>query len=403
LAIGDIYKNKFVETKDPFSGEKLIRLTSPEFLSHHMYFYYRMITGDGKFLIYASNIDGDRNIYRMDLITGNSTQLTEGKYTSDFDAILTSDDKYLIYHIGNEFRKMDLATLKSEVFYITPSGWQSGNPGISSDNKYLVVNEIEEKDIVKNTGGWSFFLPQWEAKPHCRIVYIDIDNLTNHIVLDEPECWLGHAQIRPFRNDHIMFCHEGPPGYIDSRIWMINSDGTNYRCVMEHPKDITMGHEFFFNDGSKISAVYRETLGEKKQKMYLIDADTFEKELFLETPHFGHFITNDTCDQIIADCQSEIIWEKTKLVKNIEDIRNIQNLSDPEELKMDALYIIDLKKKIIKYLCHHGSSATAIHGNTQDVHPHPVFSPDGKFIIFSSDRDGKPCVYRIDLRQDGGV
>ena len=31
----------------------------------------------------------------------------------------------------------------------------------------------------------------------------------------------------------------------------------------------------------------------------------------------------------------------------------------------------------------------------QPTHPHPHFSPDGKYVLFSTDRTGKPQVYTV--------
>ncbi|MBO5228596.1 MAG: hypothetical protein J6B39_06365 [Lachnospiraceae bacterium] len=48
-------------------------------------------------------------------------------------------------------------------------------------------------------------------------------------------------------------------------------------------------------------------------------------------------------------------------------------------------------------LCYHGSSWRAIYGNSQDTHPHPFFTKDSKCVIFTTDLEGKPCLYKAEI------
>ena len=48
-------------------------------------------------------------------------------------------------------------------------------------------------------------------------------------------------------------------------------------------------------------------------------------------------------------------------------------------------------------MCIRDSSWRAVHGNPQDSHPHPCFTEDNRYVIFVSDKEGKPCIYRVDL------
>ncbi len=52
-------------------------------------------------------------------------------------------------------------------------------------------------------------------------------------------------------------------------------------------------------------------------------------------------------------------------------------------------------------LCLHGSSYVERGKHTQDAHPHPAFSPDGRKVLFTSDRETGPtgncAVYVVDV------
>jgi len=71
------------------------------------------------------------------------------------------------------------------------------------------------------------------------------------------------------------------------------------------------------------------------------------------------------------------------------------------------LWLLDLESGAESPLCVHGSSYRIFGKNlpnahvTQDAHPHPSFSPDGKHVLFTSDketgREGNCAVYAVEV------
>jgi oligogalacturonide lyase len=370
MAKGTIIHNEFHSITDSYTGQTLTRLTAPEQVNHHPYFYYKMITNDNRYLIYASERNGQRNLYRMDLQDGSALQLTEGAGVHDFGCSLTSDDRYLIYCRQHQIIRMDMATLEEEVFYETEAGWTpNANPGLSSDDRYLVLVEINDRDVIASKGDWSTFELQWAKQPHCRIMYIDIEQKTSRIVHEELNCWLGHPQIRPHDPSTILFCHEGPGHRIDARLWLIQADGTNLRCAKEQTHEELITHEYWIADGSKFAFVYRHEDYQWHESIRFMDPDTLEEEIWMNSSKYCHFISNHNHSKIVGDGQL------------------------PEQ---HFIYLVDVQERKEYKLCSHGTSWKS-YGNTQDAHPHPAFSPDGTFIIFTSDMEGIPCIYKVDL------
>ena len=369
LAKGDKWEHNFKRYNDSVTGRLVTKLTTGDHLCHHPYFYNKAITNDNSFLIFASNKDGQRELYKMDLHNGEAEQLTEGKEINDFSAMLTNDDRYLIFSRGNKIIRMDLKTLNEDAVYETPSGWLTGgNPGISSDNGYLVLVEMDEKDRITSKGDWSNFEPQWAKKPCCRIVYINIEKKTSKVVHQEEHCWLGHPQISPSDNGTILFCHEGPGNRIDARLWMLNADGTDVRCLKPQGHHELITHEYWLNDGSRLAFIYRNS-EKNEETIRFLNPDTMDEEILMDCSTYCHFISNHNNTRIIGDGQNP---------------------------KKPFIYLIDVIRKKEEKLCMHGSRWKS-YGNNQDAHPHPAFSPDGSFIIFTSDMDGIPGIYRVDL------
>lgn len=383
MAIGDLLHQTPVTTPDPYTGCPVTRLTPPDHTSHHMYFYNRMVTSDSSRLLYCAEINGRRNLYLMELATGDAVQLTEGDALDDYGAMISADDKSVYYQQDRKVWKLDLATLQRTCLYAAPDGWDCGNWGMSDDNRYLVMTETRRDTLPDLTGkkGWEFFPLTCAAKPLCHIVYLDTQTGEHHIVVED-RCWFGHAQLRPGDPDTILFCHEGPYDMIDARLWLIQSDGSRYRCARPQPKDVIITHEFWMPTGDRLAYVYRKADDGSTETIRMMRPETLEEELFMPCLPYAHFICDRQRRWFVGDCQGQ----ETPIHLQTGEGRG-------QEVRNDFIYLVDIARKTEIPLCYHGTSWTTIHGTPQDAHPHPCFTPDGSGVVFTSDREGKPCVY----------
>ena len=241
MSKGQIFHSTFSEYTDPHTGTVVKRLTDPSILSHHMYFYNRMTTSDGQYLLICQKRDEGRQLYTLNLHNGEIRQITEGDGVGQDSAMFSHDDKTIFYQQNNRFYAMDAQTLETHCFYQTPEGWSGSAPGMSSDNRFMSIVETKQDTLPPRDGsaGWNFFALTCQAKPLCRIVYIDVETGKSHVVLED-HCWFGHTQIRPNDPDTILFCHEGPYDLIDARLWLIQSDGSRYRCCRMRSAPVPM-------------------------------------------------------------------------------------------------------------------------------------------------------------------
>lgn len=395
MAIGDRIQNQFMVYRDLYTGMEIERLTEPNHVSHHMYFYNRMSTGDGKKLLYCAEFE-ERRLYLMDMETGEAVQLTEGGGLDDYGGIISSTDKHVYYQQDKVIWKLALSGLERECVYRIAGGWRGDSWTVSDDGRYLAVIETLEESLPKREKGegWDFFAKTCLAKPHCRIIYVDLVSGTVRTVVEE-DCWLGHVQIRPGDSDTIMFCHEGPYDLIDARLWLVQSDGSRCRCCREQPSDLILTHEFWLPDGSKLAFVYRETTGGKREDIRMINPDTMEEEIWMRCSPYAHFICDRQNRYMVGDAQGSDVPIHLLGKETAEETAE----EKPEEVRNDFIYLVDVEKRREQKLCYHGTSWSAVHGNPQDSHPHPCFTEDGKYVIFVSDREGAPCIYRVDLQQ----
>ncbi len=392
MGIGDTIHNEFSWHVDEETGARVQRLTDPAVTCHHMYFYAHMSTKDGTRLLYSPEIDGERQIYLMDLASGEAVQLTEGAGVDDWSAEFASDERYVLYHQGDAIYRLELATLEREEVYRTAEGWHGRDISVSRDHQALTLVEIKKDTMTVPIGGksWDFFRQNCLAKPLSRIVYVDMETGEASTVLEQ-RCWLGHTQIRPHDPSTVMYCHEGPFDVIDARIWLVQRDGTNVRCCREQAADVILTHEFWEPDGAHLAFVYREMGGSGVEEIHRIDPDTLEEHVLMPCHTFAHCICDRDGRFFVGDSQGDT----TPIhLQREEDIHARQAAGEKLD---DYLYLIDVAQRREMRLAYHGTSWSARWGTPQDAHPHPCFTEDGRQVIFASDRDGHPAVYRVDL------
>ncbi|WP_168735679.1 oligogalacturonate lyase family protein [Cohnella fermenti] len=387
MAIGDRRKLHVHEFADRVTGRTIRRLTDPQELSHHPYFYNRIFTADGSGLVVAIRREGRRNLYLLNLEEQEELQLTDSDNILDFSANLSPDGRALFFCRGNSIVRLVLATLRESVVYETPEGWVGyDNPGLSADGEWIATVEMRAEDRLVSDGGWVVFEAQWAARPLCRIVSVHLPTGRVRIVHEE-RCWLGHPQPRPGDPATILYCHEGPSHRVDARLWLANAADGAIRCMRPQQPGEMISHEFWLADGSAVACVYRQqaALGsggseevvdpatyrprtessELRELLLKIDAVTLAETPMMESSPYCHFIANEAFTLAVGDGQTS---------------------------EAPYLYAANLLERTEEIVCAHDTSWNA-YGTNQDSHPHPAFHPDERRIVFTSDRDGLPAVY----------
>lgn len=369
---GKIIPLTFRTRLDQETGHEVIRLTPPHIVCHRNYFYQKCFTRDGSKLIFGGAFEGHWNYYLLDLNRQQATQLTEGAGDNTFGGFLADDDKSLWYVKNNrELRRVDLASLEEHVTYEVDDAWVAyGTWVANSDCSQLVGIEIKKSDWQPLTD-WSKFRAFYFTQPECRLIKVDLRTGERKVILQE-KLWLGHPLFRPFDDNTVAFCHEGPRDAIDARMWLINADGSNLRKVRQHAPGESFTHEFWVPDGS---ALYYVAHKENDPQRYLFSADpqSLENRQLMAIPPCSHLMSNHDGSLIVGDGSPH----------NTGDI----SLNDP------FIWVFDSKKGTQKAVCQHNTSWKVLDGDRQVTHPHPSFSPDDKWVLYTSDEEGMPALY----------
>ena len=369
---------------DEESGREVRRITPVDCRSHHQYFYMNMWTEDSRRVVVSSNrVDGRYRHYLLDVESGQAVCLTDGEPLRPHFGELATDGRRFYYGTKQELHCLDLDDFSDVVIYRQEAPW-TGTPiyyGSTEDHSRFVLVEMHADDRIQAKQGWDVFEKQFRAKPRCRLV--ELDSATGvWRVIHEDKCGLGHPLYRPDGRT-IMFCHEGPWNLVDSRLWFVDPDGSNVREGRkrdpERPAESEnaekWGHEFWLPDSSAAAYVYFPGEYGAETTLNYLDPDTLEERVVMPVTGYSHFIVDRQMTRAVGDGVRQ-------------GHRNI--------------YTADLRTHAETLVCMHNSSMKPYVNertgkpNTQEAHPHPCFSPDGKKIVFTSDRHGEPAVYVVD-------
>jgi oligogalacturonide lyase len=362
----------FRRSIDRETGHEVVRLTPPHVICHRNYFYQKCFTRDGQKIVFGGAFEGHWNYYLLDLNREIATQLTEGNGDNTFGGFLSHDDRHLWYVKNKrELRKVCLETWEEQCVYEVDADWVGyGTWVANSDCSQLVGIEIRKSDWRPLTD-WQKFRDFWYTRPECRLIRVDLHTGERHVVLQEKN-WLGHPIWRPDDNQTIAFCHEGPRDLVGARMWLTDPQGNRVRKVCQPQPGESMTHEFWVPDGS---ALYYVTHHEDDAHRYLCSADpeTLENRRLRTIPPCSHLMSSHDGRWVVGDGSPH----KTGATE----------LNDP------FIWVFDLHKGSQRAICRHDTSWKVLEGNRQVTHPHPSFSPDNQWVLFTSDAEGMPALW----------
>ncbi len=378
MAKGDVVTLNFETFVDRDTGVSVQRLTPTDIICHRNYFYQKCFTQDGTRLLFAGDFDGTRNYYLLNLETQRAVQLTEGTGDNTFGGFLSTDDSAMFYVKNeSELRKVDLDTLLETVVYTVDPQWKGYGTWVANTScTKLVGIEILKRDWQPLTS-WEKFAAFYHTKPICRLIKVDIE--TGRVeVVHQDNAWLGHPIYRPCDDSTVGFCHEGPHDLVDTRMWLVNEDGSNVRKIKDHAPGESCTHEFWIPDGSAMAYV-AYFKGQTERVIYKANPDTLENEKVMVMPPCSHLMSNFDGSLMVGDgCDTPV---------DVADTGSYQIENDP------FLYVLNTRTKEAQKLCKHNSSWAVLNGDRQITHPHPSFTPNDNGVLFTSDFEGVPAIY----------
>ena len=362
MAKGDVFPSERRRLTDAETGATVWQLTDSPAHDYHLYFTSTSFAPDGSSLVFGSERTGDSQLFRMDLSDGRITQLTSGDSIRAQGAALSRDGLCLHFFAGPRLQILDIDTLVERTLYEVPSRFSGGTITVTDDGKTVAFVEVERVQLKTQTGRiYSGMEEMFRRRPHCRIMTVGTDSGSARTVHAD-DVWISHVLISPTDPELVLFCHEGGL-LVSQRMWTVRAGRAPAPLRVQQPGEFVV-HEYWTRDGKRVG--YHGLHGDPPKPMFgFIKPDNTDCTEFAAPDRVGHYQTNSDDSHQVTDHGTHI-----------------------------HLVTIDADEPIAHYekVCRHDTS-----WSRQCGHPHPIFSPDDRSILFSSDPDGITDVYLAEI------
>lgn len=361
---------------DKDTGHKILRLSSVEGNNLSFYFHNNpfLANKDGDLMAFYNRTPEGQMLYSVNLKTLENKPLTNRSRIGG--EIFAPKRGELFFQRKDSVFATSIITQKTRFVYVFPADFKGTISTVNSDEKILAGAAKEgntEKEILKNfPEKKDFFDRIFDAKILNTLFTLNIETGELKQIHHE-NTWLGHIQFVPQNPNMLMFCHEGPWHKLD-RMWTIDINTQQPKLMHKRSVDMEIaGHEFPSWDGKTI---WFDLQIPKGQTFYLAGTNIetgVEKRYEMQRDEWSiHF--NISPDQTLFAGDGGDIGQVAK-AKNGQWIY----LFRPEGDKLKSEKLVNMK--------HHGYK----------FEPNVHFSPDGKWIIFRANFEGKEQIYAAEI------
>jgi oligogalacturonide lyase len=386
-----------------------------------LYFTSSSLAADDSILWFISDRTGDPNIFRRNLITGEERQLSRNR---------AGFLKSYVYFNGNPGRGLGLASISTDcrrnrVFFLQDCDLCVAEPDgtltilnqippdqvtafthVSADGKLICVpttdaRALETDTFVNDSPGYRLGgaakqneiitgKPDFDIDERVRNENLNsylrvFDTATGAAVLCEkvPRAWITHVQFSPADPRMILYNHEWAADCGIRRLWLWNGK-EHIRLRTEsatRSRADWVCHEMWQADGEYI--IYHGKFADGNAFVGRVSpagGDNIEIRLSAEYERYGHFTAGNLHNnRLVSDGYFHPSGAPVNANWGGEWI---------------SLQVVDWENQSMQWLplCEHKSF-----WDCQDSHPHPIFDHRDGNVYFTSNRDGKRAVFRINV------
>lgn len=369
---------------DQDTGHKIIRLTNLEGSSQSFYFHNDPFIPAGDsgndLMVFYSEVNGKRQLFSVDLKTLKTRQLTHHP-TRIGGEIVAPERREVFYQASDSIFATGIDDQNTRLVYVLPDSIHGSVTTLDADETILAGSSADPEKfriLRQHPDKGSYFERIYEAKiPHA-LFTINIETGALKVIHRE-RAWLNHVQFSPTDPDLLMYCHEGPWHKVD-RIWNISI--TEGHSQLMHKRTVyreIAGHEFFSPDGNTIWYDLQIPRGET---FYLagVNVKTGDRTRYgLKRDEWSIHFNISPDEKVFAGDGGD---------------------SSQVAMAKDGMWI---------YLFHPDGdslrSERLVNMKHQDynLEPNVHFSPDGRWIIFRANFEGKSQIYAVEMAKSRHV
>ena len=321
-------------------------------------------------LIFISHRTGRPEIYAEDRDSGKLVQLTAREDIGEYSIYPSHDGRYVYFTAGASGYRVCTETQREEQLV--------GLGAIRLREAGMVADAMGTTALSFDDRYWAL---RFSLDSCAYLAIIDTTSGDTDVILQRDT--IAHLMFCP--DDNNLLYYAGP---LKDRVWGINRDGSGNRRLYRRTPGEWITHEVWIPGTKELAFV------DWPHGIRCIHAET-GAERRVTAFNAWHAICNREGTMMVADT-------------NFPDV-GIQLFNPLDGVGVPVT------------LCHAGASNEGAHWNgpfpyedgpikvyaPQHTHPHPSFSPDGKRVVFTSDRTGHAQVYEAEIpehileRRDG--
>lgn len=363
MAKGSVYRPEAKRFTDERTGVEIRQVTAAAAIHHPPFFFVPAYDDRMERLYFVSHRTGKPQVFAEIQATGEIVQLTEEEELVEWSIYPSHDGLYVYYIAGTAACRVNTGTLETE--------------------RLIEFGEVamrEESMVGAGMGTTALSrCDRWWAIPvkvgeRFRLVVLDTESGKWDVILERES--IGHPQFCP--DDAGLLFYAGP---LNDRVWVIGRDGRNHRRLYERKRGEWITHEVWIPVTRELAMV------DWPKGIRAIHVDS-GKERRVTSFNAWHAACNRQGTLMVADTN----FPDTGL-----------KLFDPRDGVGAPIT-----------LCYPGASNVGDHWAgpfpyedgpvpvyaPQHTHPHPSFSPDGRRVVFTSDRTGHAQVYEAILPKE---
>jgi oligogalacturonide lyase len=386
MTVGAAFAPEWRDYHDPLTGRRVRQLTDSQAEDYHLYFYNPSVTPDGKYLIFNSERTGVSNLFRLDLQSGEIVQLTDARpvraeywpFTEVIKGVgaclaaLGNHGQEVFYFEGTDLFAVQIESLKQRQLLSLPSDRRPSMLQANASGETLVFATWDEALFMERSqrayAGEKFPDEQFFQETISTIMRVEAVSGQAEEVLCMEKFWINHVHVNPHDRDLVLFCHEYSE--LPDRMWLL--DIANQKCqpIPGQGADEWYQHEFWSHDGQRV-CFHGGLVKDNTQGFcgWCSPEGTGYTKAYHSTSGraYAHYNLHPDGQTMVTD----------------------------GEARPGCISKVHLRdgKQVFEVLCRHDSYTF---GDDQRCHPHPSFTPDGKRVIFTSNRTGSSNIYLTD-------
>lgn len=356
MSKGKLYPSESQTLVDEKTGVTIRQVTNVPAIHHHPFFMIPAYDDAMQWLIFASSRTGKPQLFAEVRATGELLQLTDRDNLSDWSIHPSHDGRYVYFTAGTGGWRVNLQTLEEEKLVdfgdvaMREQGMVAaamGTTALSTDDRWWAIKYNVGKEACLNV--------------------IDTQTGKSEIILRRDT--IAHLQFCP--DDPSLLFYAGP---LTDRVWVINRDGTNNRRIYQRKPGEWITHETWIPGTRELAFV------DWPHGVRCINVDTGGERRVCSF-NAWHAVSSPDGTLMVADTNYPDIG--IQICDPRDGVGTATTLCYPAATNMGAHWAGPFP---------YDNGPIEVYA-PQHTHPHPTFSPDNRFVVFTSDRSGFAQIY----------